>query len=142
MTNPLTSTQKVQNLIARHMKSQTSNLSAYEYTHLMDTISDTGVMLRLLKEDLQHLKKLMSTLGADDLQKLNDLVMVTTGEGGAVRRVPQLLQHIMPQVPVLSRYQDGIRTLGDHLLQEGVTAFIHNFNTLKGSDEAPGFGVW
>ena len=141
MTAPLSDLQKVQNLIARHMKTHTTNLSSSEYSHLMETITETAKMLNHLKEDPLFLKKAMESLEVDELVKMSEMVMVTTGDGGAMRRLPLLMQVIMPQVSVLSRYQDGIRTLADHLLQEGVTSFLYNFNIIKGGDEVRLFGV-
>ena len=138
MTKP-TRTEQLENLHAKFKKQHAQHVNVSCYDTLMVALQESEAVMSGLVSNPEYLKQQMYLMPIDSLLNLADSIGSTSGEGGALRKVPQLVQLIIPQIVTLSECQSFVKEISEKINETASIAFASLFHAVKNdlSEQVP-----
>ena len=133
MTVPLMTQERLDYLINRFRKVHSSRTDADLYANLTASLQEANRLIQDLASNPQLRLLKQGELGMQELNDIEELCKPFD----AARKVPLLARRLLPTVNVLITHHDGIRLLGNQVLEAGLTSLVRMFNACMGAEARP-----
>ena len=104
---------------------------------MISNLGKADDLIKSLKTEPEFLLNRMKKMTTAELLELAELGGGNSGSGGSERKVPKIVQSLIPEVMKIVESQDFIKNAAAYCIEEAISVFIDTFHkTSETSDQA------